>query len=34
MTKQIIRNYVILELLGTKRDIVQNHNKPNKFLTL
>ena len=34
MAKQIIPNYVILELLGTKRDIVQNHNKSNKFLTL
>ena len=32
-TKQIIENYMILELWGTKREILQNHNKPNKLLT-
>ena len=32
-TKQIIRNYMILELQGTEKDILQNLNKPNKFLT-
>ena len=25
--------HMILELLGAKKDILQNHNKPNKFLT-
>ena len=30
--KRIIWNYMILELLGTKKDILQNHIKPNKFL--
>ena len=30
--KQTIRNYMILELFGTKKDILQNLNKPNRFL--
>ena len=31
-TKREIRDYMILELQGTKRDIFQNSNQRNKFL--
>ena len=31
--KRIIRDFMIVELWGTKKDILQNLNKPNKFLT-